>query len=370
MEFQLLSQFSVESRLPTFLEVYVQRRLTETLRDAFTFSLSSAASHFTNHGWLTRALTGGAPWGEEIFLGIMLLTESLFLKHFDATFSESFFGMTRSGAVRRKTLSPAPKLQPGENGEEYALAGIRFRPLTSKQRAFALLTVTLIPYLWRRLGKYYSWLIDSENEGTVIERRGIEDNRGNWMRWLNWCVEKMYPWLHALIELSSAGFIIFYLSDRTPYFAPDLYLQSTVIRRLDQADYHKRQQNADGTSLMRRYQVALMAVIIGLRFLEWWNTDGGRGAVSAQLRQQLPMPGPPVPDPSRTERQVPHALPVPTDGSCPLCQKPVTNLACNIATGVVFCYPCLHSYVTDKGCCPTRPDVRTTVQHIRRLYEM
>ncbi|KAJ3394851.1 SWI/SNF complex component snf12 [Entophlyctis sp. JEL0112] len=101
------------------------------------------------------------------------------------------------------------------------------------------------------------------------------------------------------------------------------------------------------------------------RFVDWWYA-----AEYHKLAQnQEPIPPPPLcllvifvyegkeiipvnPCLFPTIKPHPSGVPLPADPSmCPLCQKALTNPAM-LASGFVFCYPCVYKYVEAHGLCP------------------
>jgi peroxin-12 len=106
---------------------------------------------------------------------------------------------------------------------------------------------------------------------------------------------------------------------------------------------------------------ALILAVFGFKALEWWYASG-----EAALGGRKPLPPPPPPPPP-----LPHSLgvAVPEDpGLCPLCVQPRTNPALAVASGHVFCYPCLTAHVRAHGCCPVTR-VATGLDGVRRLYQ-
>lgn len=106
---------------------------------------------------------------------------------------------------------------------------------------------------------------------------------------------------------------------------------------------------------------ALILAVFGFKALEWWYASG-----EAALGGRKPLPPPPPPPPPLRH---PAGVPVPDDPSlCPLCVRPRTNPALAVASGHVFCYPCLAAHVREHGCCPVTR-IAAGLDGVRRLYQ-
>ena len=150
--------------------------------------------------------------------------------------------------------------------------------------------------------------------------------------------------------------------------SPSFQAQGMVLRRLERTDYMMRQNTASSAGRVLRYGLLLLnGVVIAMRFLQWWQTSRNTDDVAGSLTtESLPVPPPPTPiAPHPNSRASTEGL---EPGKCPVCRNTVTNAAVNIASGYVFCYPCLQQHAVQRGYCPVT-HLHTTVQHIRRLYE-
>ena len=110
---------------------------------------------------------------------------------------------------------------------------------------------------------------------------------------------------------------------------------------------------------------ALILAVFGFKLLEWWYLSGEHRLGSASDRKALPPPPPPpaaLPDPA-------EGVPLPEDPAvCPLCLRKRTNPALAVCSGYVFCYPCLHSFVLEKGVCPVTR-LPCGIDGVRRLFQ-
>jgi hypothetical protein len=101
---------------------------------------------------------------------------------------------------------------------------------------------------------------------------------------------------------------------------------------------------------------SLPALILFLRFQEWWSTTD-----YSKSKDELPIPPPP-------DTVSPHheGLAIPSDGACPICKHQIVNST--MLMGVVYCYSCIFSYVQERQRCP----VTLQIAHpdmLRKIYE-
>ncbi|KAJ1673713.1 ubiquitin-protein ligase peroxin 12 [Spiromyces aspiralis] len=171
--------------------------------------------------------------------------------------------------------------------------------------------------------------------------------------------------------------------DKTRYNSPWLHLLRLQVRRLTMQDYRDMDalsRNSNGLlappngsiirlvrNIVARFltggldmlKVALPMSIFFYKFLEWWyRSDFHKSS------QKQPIPPPPNPI-----KPHPDGVGLPDSPSiCPLCKKERTNPAM-ASTGYVFCYPCIHRWVEEEGCCPVTR-VKIVTDDIRKLYTM
>ncbi len=60
---------------------------------------------------------------------------------------------------------------------------------------------------------------------------------------------------------------------------------------------------------------------------------------------------------------------LPEDPSCcAVCRQEISNPAQVATSGYVFCYRCVHQYVSEHRCCPVTL-VPCGLEHVRKLYD-
>jgi hypothetical protein len=406
MELLLLSQFNLDSPLPTIFELVAQDRLGDSLHQAIRFGLASLIDRFPR-------LVAVLHWYDELYLALDLALQRPFLLHLNATMAEHAFGLRRSAILSKVLVSPttvggrlaaAARQQrsqrsidddqvslPVSSASSRAIAapggghhsggigdatselgmgatadpprslqGAKLVPLTRQQRLAGLILAVLVPYLRRRLLSYAQWLASDKPDD--VATRAAQENQRPWLRPVNRAVALVYPKIHAALDLANVAFAVGYLADRTPFFSWQLWVLGVVVRRASQSELQAAAASPGAARAMRLAQVALMGIAVAFRLLDWWNTAEGRDAGTTVVREVLPAPDPPALPPAKsgTER--------PADGECGVCRRPYVNPAVNTASGFVFCYPCLHQSIAARAECPVT-GIKSSLSHIRRLYD-
>jgi peroxin-12 len=413
MELLLLSQFNLDSKLPTFFELVIQERLTDTLRDLFRFLHSTTADRLG--GIALRSL----PYSTEVFYIMWTFVERLFLNHFDGTFSECCYDMKRvgitpkalqsssngvvavvagsaaaasgvaaaEGEVPSDTTPSQPLVKPAEASaalvpDSIALDGLghavdptdayTLRKLSNRQRIMSLLLSTVVPYLRTKLQNYYKALTDPSPDAQLL--RETQERNSPWRKGFNTVFLKVWPIVQFIYDSLTLVYWVRYMFDRSPYCCPSFQGMGVALRRLEREDYAKRQNPTGSAARVLGWGfMALNSVVVGMRFLQWWQTNRNANEVATSLSSEaLPIPPPPqptAPHPHYVAEQEVAGRPALEPGKCPVCHNDVANPAVNIASGYVFCFPCLQQQVQARGCCPVS-HLPSTVQHIRRLYEV
>ena len=341
----ILSQFNLDSPLPTFFEMRAQEELMPLLSSGFRYGMTVTAQRLV-------PLAKVVPWSEEIFAVLWALLDYKFLKAIDSTFSENFYGLKRAVAPPGADI-----MKDIEKGEVRA-----YHRLTKRHRILSVLLSVLLPYIRAKLTEHM-WRC-KEEEGTAAE-----SNLSRRRLALRRVYKKVYPYVHFAFEIVTCVYWLRYLFE-SPWWSPYLHANRILLRRLDRADYVAL-QSSPHTSLLERTGNFILWTIVCFRVLEWWNSTeaarddtagdagiGGGGATASGLRGSLPPP----PAPSEV------ASATISTSECPHCKHSVTNPTLNAATGIVYCYPCIHQYVEHHAEDPvTRSPC--TLDHLRRIYE-
>jgi hypothetical protein len=324
------------------------------------------------------------------------LVEGRFLRAFDATTCQRLFGLKLTQAVPRSPIissgggsllleegAPAASTtsnSPSGAGAPFAVttsrdvrlpmsvSGISFAPLTPQQRVIMLLEAAFVPYLGRRVEAIHSEWTDNTPEGR--ERRAeYERSAPGWQLAFVRLIVAAYPVVRAVLGIAKAAVWLAYLSNRSPYPSVTGFLTGTVLARRTPGDEALQRLSAGSNQLMMLLSGVITWTIVGFEVADWWVRDGGRSSV---LRDRRALPPPPPFASSQQQQQqssstTPPAVAV-QDGSCPICKSHVANPSVNIASGYVYCYPCLSRHIREHGTDPVKPQLKSTARHIRRLF--
>ncbi|GAB4816887.1 hypothetical protein N2152v2_003933 [Parachlorella kessleri] len=362
---------------PTFFELVAAERLMPSLKAAITYSLSVYAQRRPG---LNRLLDHE----DELFFLISVLLDRQSLHSNQASFAESLY------ALKRAPASPA--------------SGSSKEPMSPAQRQTSLMLLTLVPFLRAKLDALYqrllvqrqqrqgAWALSQAN-GSYYPQQQPQQQQAALDRLHRLALRafvQVYPWVHAAHEGVRFAYQLLYLLDATPYYSPSLHLLRLVVVRVagqemlehEQGRQQRRQERLTAAQrrggpwllqLLRRgwlragelatdhTRSVLILSVFAFKLLEWWYTSAEQRLGGSKALP--PPPPPPAPRPS------PQGVPLPPDVSlCPLCRRSRTNPAMVAVSGYVFCYTCVHPFVSQEGCCPVTR-VPCGVEHIRRLYQ-
>eukprot|EP01060_Flectonema_neradi_P004149 TRINITY_DN12723_c0_g1_i1.p1 TRINITY_DN12723_c0_g1~~TRINITY_DN12723_c0_g1_i1.p1 ORF type:complete len:333 (+),score=20.79 TRINITY_DN12723_c0_g1_i1:89-1087(+) len=327
----ILSQFNLDSPLPTFFEMRAQEELMPILGNAFTYGLTVTAQR-------VPFLVSVVPWSNEIYTVLWGALDWKLLSSIDSTFAENFYGMKRAIAPPKSDV-----LQDVEAGRLNS-----YDRLNKRSRIVSLILVILVPYLKKKLHAYMTYLRDEDanSDSTVFKR----------------LFKRMFPIINFFLESITLLFWLRYLF-ASPWWSLGLFSQRIILKRLDMADYQHLQTSPDAVFLNRMRSFILWS-IVGFRALEWYNSAGVGSSEPVDISQGRPAAIPPPPPPVSLESLGLDA----EEDTCPVCRHPITNPTLNACSGLVYCYPCIHQHVdTNKADPITRQPC--TLDHLRRIYE-
>eukprot|EP01064_Diplonema_japonicum_P010581 TRINITY_DN17814_c2_g1_i1.p1 TRINITY_DN17814_c2_g1~~TRINITY_DN17814_c2_g1_i1.p1 ORF type:complete len:358 (+),score=36.49 TRINITY_DN17814_c2_g1_i1:57-1076(+) len=333
----LLSQFNLDSPLPTFFELRAQEELTPILGGAFKYGLTVTAQRVIQ-------LAPAVKYSDEIFAVIRAWVDYKFLTAIDSTFSEYFYGVKRVVAPLDASIR--------QDVEEGLLAS--YSKLSKRDHIISLLLCVLVPYIKTKLSNLM-WQYKEDPESATFT--GTQRRRN-----LTKIFVKVYPWVHFVLEMVTCMYWLRYLFE-SPWWSLGLHSRRILLRRLEMKDFQAMKKDGTG-SFIERTSNFILWVIVGFRVLEWWNSsetsrandDSGSAGASAPMR----IPAPPAP------RELSGLNP---DSSvCPICSHSITNPTLNASSGIVYCYPCIHQHVESKKDDPVT-HVHCTLDHLRRIYE-
>ncbi|KAH9062010.1 cyclin-dependent protein kinase inhibitor [Lactarius vividus] len=338
---------------PSLFELVAQEQLRDLLQPALKYVLSVFAQRHPRY--LLRIVNKH----EEFYALIMLYVERHYLRKYNASFSENFYGLKR----RRKPLIETERARA-------AVGGVPVEEKLRDREVWRSLVVLIgLPYLRAKAQDYYEDLgggSDLLDDGArQVQALTEEGFRGR--------LRRLYKWTYPRINLAFEGWLmaynVAYAFERTPFYRPWLSWVGVDLRRLGIEDLRAaaamgdkvkpQEKNGRLTSVLRRLlltsprllldslKLLLPTAIFFIKFLEWWYSPSS----PARVLSTSPL-GPAIPPPRLLP---PHPKGIPVDptkfGHCPLCQSTISN-ATALPSGYVFCYRCAFSHVEKHGTCP------------------
>ena len=392
---------------PSFFELIASDRLIPSLQPAIRHSLLLLSRH------LPQPLPGLlASHSDELFYALLFLIQRHYLRVYDSTFAENFYGLRRVCALlppsfQYRTASPhtaqlyGPQSVILDKQSGAAVGEVQLSALSPTARNVTLVFTVALPYLQSKLEARYTELTALQYSDPLAPAPPLTPRQR--------LLVAIYPYLHALLESVRFFYQCRYLFELSAFFLPSHRWTSQLLRRLSAEDLQKLSpSNALPTtsslaleqawsanshlSLLGRLRAVLsalssrltssakyglLAALLAVKFLDWYNSPSNPLSQSASAYSSsaspfstrtrplasLPIPPPPpVPAASVSGVAVECASSV-----CGLCGRERTNAAAD-CSGWLFCYPCLFAHVSEYGVCPvTRQPCR--LEQIRKIYD-
>ncbi|KAK8633962.1 hypothetical protein V6N13_014791 [Hibiscus sabdariffa] len=390
----MLFQVGGQGTRPTFFEMAAAQQLPASLRAALTYSIGVLA---LRRPILHKVLDHE----DEFFALLMLVLETHSLRTTDASFAESLYGLRRRAAkIRTKQSDIRSKTSDG----------IKHSSLEKRQRVLSVVFMVVLPYLKSKLHSIYNKEREArlqaslwgpgderfedvdyfvEGEASTSSRTSEETEatiRTRLAKNIQKIVGVCYPWLHATTEGLTFTYQLLYLLDATGFYSVGLHaLGIHVCRatgqelmdtssRISKIRSRERERlrgppwvkAVQGALLKCAYvvldysQTGLIAAVFIFKMMEWWYQ-------SAEERMSAPTvyPPPPPPPPPKVAKD---GIPLPPDRTiCPLCSQKRANPSVVTVSGFVFCYACIHKYVSQYKRCPVTL-MQADIEQIRRLF--
>ncbi|OMO84467.1 hypothetical protein CCACVL1_10810 [Corchorus capsularis] len=390
----MLFQVGGQGTRPTFFEMAAAQQLPASLRSALTYSIGVLS---LRRPFLHKVLD----YEDEFFALLLLVLESHSLRTTDASFSESLYGLRRRAAkIRTKQVDIRSK--PSD--------GIQHSGLERRQRVLSVVFLVVLPYFKSKLHSIYIrerearlqaslWGpadeqfedVDYFDEGetsiaSVTSTEAEVSMRTQVVKNIQKIIGACYPWVHATAEGLTFTYQLLYLLDATGFYNVGLHalgihvcratgqelmdtssriskIRSRERERLRGPPWLKAVQGAllkCSYAVLDYAQTGLIAAVFIFKMMEWWYQ-------SAEERMSAPTvyPPPPPPPPPKVARD---GIPLPPDRTiCPLCSQKRANPSVVTVSGFVFCYACIHKYVSQYKRCPVTL-MSADVEQIRRLF--
>jgi peroxin-12 len=391
----------IDAAKPSLFELLSEQQLSGLLPPSLRYLLALATHRQPRY--LLRVLNSF----DEVYALLSVLIEKYYLENFGGSFTENFYGLKREKVLRIKG-GEVPRAQLAVPGE------VRDKLKLGKGDVWKNLAVLVgLPYLKRKLDESYdvhiapsaSLLMSGSAGGPqYLDRDALPPNptlkqRFMWLYKL--FLRRCYPTLNAAYYFGILAFSLAYLFDGTKYSSPFLWMISTRIRRMGEAD-HKAIALADAAApaaaagrpgqglsgifsprtlypkLLSSLKILLPTSIFALKFLEWWHASDFSRQLSRKAAEGLELPPPVVSgitlktqirkankdaSDSRSEQRLRKkaednnapissttylpifTVPPPVNSDlCPICLHPIsTETACQ--TGYVYDYKCIFQWI-------------------------
>ncbi|XP_073002589.1 peroxisome biogenesis protein 12 isoform X1 [Typha latifolia] len=391
----MLFQVGGQGTRPTFFEMAAAQQLPASLRAALTYSLGVFA---VRSPFLHKVLD----YDDEFFALLMMVLESHSLRTTDASFSESLYGLRR----REAKISSNKSTSIVESNDK-----LRHSGLQRHQKVLSVVFLVILPYFKSKLHSYYNrerearlqaslWgqdeprldeagflLDEGETSHARVEASSMEvSSMTHLKKKIIAAIAACYPWIHATNEGLTFAYQLLYLLDATGFYSPGLHVLGIQVCRatgqelMDSSSRISRIRSRERERLrgppwlkavqrallsciyttLDYAQTGLIAAVFFFKMMEWWYQ-------SAEERMSAPTvyPPPPPPPPPKVAKD---GIPLPPDRTlCPLCCQKRANPSVLPVSGFVFCFACIHKYVSQHKRCPTTLMPATTEQ-IRKLF--
>ncbi|XP_053617799.1 peroxisome assembly protein 12 [Plodia interpunctella] len=305
---------------PSIFQVTAQEALGSTVKPALRKLVEYLAAAYPNKcGWCER-------WYDELYLLFDCCLQYHYLKHYAASFSESFYGLLR--------------VPTSASGSEFS-SGQRLAPAL-EQGSLALLV--LLPYLRDKAEALVDRWRERDEDGKLGKNKADR---------LRKAAIRVYGIMHMAVSLVRLAQWAAYLTHAAKSPVPQLALLGLSLKhappRPPQPDentwtdfFRSLLTGRIGSAVITFPMVggaALRAVEYGafaVQFLRWWESSAGASAASL----------PPPPAPQREEGCARVA------NRCPLCRRAWRVPTALPVSGYIFCYVCISRHVRTHHACP------------------
>ena len=249
----------------------------------------------------------------------MLAVERHFLKTYGGGFTENFYGLKRERVLRIKG-GEVPRARLGAPGLMRETLQLQASDIWKN-----LAIMVGLPYMKRKLDESFDiHTPQAAIIGSSYNREALPYDATIYQRILYYYksfLRNVYPSINAAYYFSLLAFNLAYLSDKSKFSSPFLWLIGTRIRRLSEADCRAIALTAQTTAtspshpgarpgqasslfnpltfasviyprLLSSLRVLLPTSIFALKFLEWWHASDFARQLSKKATEGLDLPPP------------------------------------------------------------------------------
>lgn len=311
----------VEHAKPTIFEVIAQESLMSTLQPSFTLLCKVLKIQCKDKfNWFFN-------FQDEWYLFFNFLLQNHYLRLFNGSFSEAFYGL------RRVPLKPSK--------------------LSKFSKIMSLFCLVGFPYISLKIKKKVeSYQLQLATDGTSPEEK-MKIRR----------LLFTYKSLNVACEITKLYYLIGYISGHLENHSPllkvsgvKLVYHSVEVPSWKEliTDYFKNKQRISSVILPFSLKIFSQFIEISaftVQFLNWWHSD----EVKTKLNS-LPVP-PPLSVPGNSSNKM----------LCPICNSKIKVEVVLQCSGYIYCYRCITEELQKTGKCPVT-NLPAGPEHLIRIY--
>lgn len=362
-----LDASQLDSETPTLFELISASQLESLLSPSLRFILV----HYTQR--YPQYLLKITNKFDEINLVLRSFIEWYFVKYWQGSFTENFYGLKR---VNQTPLSNK-KYNNGKLTQLVPSMIEERRSLSSLQMFVTIFEVTGVSYISEKLN-YWHELWYSKYITNQLSLADAKSKQEYYQIWLKRKFVEYFPDVQSIIRAANFITTLLYLSGSSKSPTLLTYLFKMNYSRLNQYDYSKNEPSPLKSQKDKPNRVSppttseyilklltnnftkpswrLIKLVLGtffpvaiftLKFLEWWNNSDFALKIAKNEGSVLETLLPPPSSITKNSNIDTKKKKVYKSGSkCPLCKEDITNPAI-IETGYVFCYTCIYNFLSE-----------------------
>lgn len=368
-----LDASQLDADTPTLFELISANQLESLLSPSLRYILVHYASRYPYY--LLKVVNRF----DELNLMVRSFIEWYFMKYWQGSFTENFYGLKR---VSQTPLS-TNKYNSGKLTQLVPSMIEERRELNNLQKLVSIFEITGVSYVSEKFNYWYEiWY------PKLITNQLVPNDPNSkvdvYKTQLKKAFVQTYPYIRSILKAGNFFTVLMYLSGNSKSPSLLTYLFKINYARLNQYDYTKNDGSSRGpkdrkhpnrvappttteyilkflTKNFTKPSWRLIKLVLGtffpvaiftLKFLEWWNNSN----FSQQLKKNqgesfdTVLPAPSILSSTKkpsspSEKAVPKKI-YKSGKTCPLCHEEISNPAI-IETGYVFCYSCIYNYLAN-----------------------
>lgn len=362
-----LDASQLDSETPTLFELISSNQLESLLSPSLRYILVHYASRYPRY--LLRLNNNF----DEINLALRSFVEWYFIKYWQGSFTENFYGIKR---VNQTPLSNGNFNSKKLNLLVPSMIEDR-RTLSSLQSIVSIFEITGTSYLSEKLNYCYEIWYTKSITNQLNSYEGLSKQEELKLKFKRTFV-KVYPYIQSVVSAGNFITTLLYLSGSSKSPSLLTYIFKINYSRLNQYDHSKHEPSPKSpktrpnriapettiqylvrfiTRNFTRPSWKVLKLVLGtffpiaifsLKFLEWWNNSDFSSKLSKNQGNVLDFTLPPPSTLAKALQdnrlQNKSKRVYKSANVCPLCKEEISNPAI-IETGYVFDYACIYNYL-------------------------